>query len=154
MTRNFHFWENGPDEEVSYANSRSSPPSPTTKKVSRIRAENRSVSRLPNSRKESTQAPLNLGKNLLSRETIIRRQAILGATSKPISSFREPMVPTQSLKLELHTTPCARIRRYFICPLTSPIRLNALLSSENSNPRAARKTPYFVRAPGRTRNLD
>ena len=70
-----------------------------SKKVSRIGAKGKLVSRIPTGRKEGTQPPLSLRENLHVRGTAVHRQTTINAICNLVPSFEEPGVRTRSLKL-------------------------------------------------------
>ena len=85
-------------------------------------------------------------KALACSKTIIRRQAVVNAMWKPVSSLKEPRAPARSLKSELNTTPRTTITPNFIFPVTALAHLNALRPRRNGDPRTAKGIPRLLRA--------
>ena len=60
--------------------------------------------RISTAGRQSVQAPLNLRKNSLARETITRNQLVVNAARTSIFSLEDTLVRAHSLKLGANTT--------------------------------------------------
>ena len=145
VMHSLHSRANLPDNEVSCKKRRLPAPVTTPKKINPVGTKYRLISRLPRSRDGGIQALLNSRERLRSRTATIRRQAIRQNARKPVTTLRNPVALTRTLKFGTGASPRTTIRPNFIPPIAALIPPNTHGLPKNPDRGTARGAPGFLR---------